>query len=339
MLRSLGAVLAVATFLSASHASAQSLEDFYRGKTVSLILGYPGSSANGTYARVIARHIGKHIPGNPNVIFRMMPGAGSLIAANHLFHVAPKDGTAMGLVAATIPLEALLAPGNIKFNPAEFSWIGRAAPSANVTFVRTTSPAKTIQDVFKRDVILAATGRSSTIAVYPSVLNNVVGTKFKLVMGYSGSGQSVLAMERGEVDGHTMSVDAVRSLHPDWLSERKVTFLVQYALSRHPDLKDVPTSWELGHNAEEQQILKLVANAAEIGKMIIAPPGMPADRVTALRRAFDATMKDPEFVTELKATRVDLDPLAGEDLQKLVTDLATLPPGIIDKVKALYPLN
>ena len=308
MLRSFGASLTAIVLLSSGAAGAQSHADFYRGKTVSVILGYPGGGSNGVYARVFARHIGKHIPGNPHVIFKSMPGAGSLIAANHLFHVAPRDGTAMGLISSTIALEELLAPGNIKFKSAQFNWIGRAAAGVNITFVNNSSPAKTIEDVFKRKVILGATGRSSTIAVYPSVLNSVIGTKFKLVMGYEGSAQAMLAMERGEVEGHTTSIEGVRTLHPDWLSEKKKTILVQYALRRHPELLDVPLSWELGRNPEEQQILKLVANAAEIGKMILAPPGMPANRVTVLRRAFDATMKDPAYAAELAASRVELGP-------------------------------
>ena len=339
MLRSLGTALTASILLSCASASAQSPADFYRGKTVSVILGYPGGGANGIYARVFARHIGKHIPGNPNVVYKAMPGAGSLVAANHLFHVAPKDGTAMGLVSSTIPLEELLAPGNVKFRSAQFNWIGRAAPGVNITFVMAKSPAKTIQDVFKREVILGATGRSSTIAVYPSALSSVVGTKFKLVMGYAGSTDAMLAMERGEVEGHTTSLEAVRAVHPAWLSEKKITMLVQYALKRHPELPDIPMSWELGRNPEEQQILKLVANAAEVGKMILAPPGIPADRVTALRRAFDATMKDPEFIAELAASRVELGPMAGEELQKLVADLAHVPPAMVDKVKTMYPLN
>ena len=339
MFRSLGVPLAVVIVLLPAAAAAQSVADFYRGKTVSLILGYPGGGSNGIYARAVARHIGRHIPGNPNVIFRSMPGAGSLVAANHLFHVAPKDGTALGFVSATIPLEELLGMGGVKFKSAEFNWIGRIAPGVNMTFVKDTSPVKSIQDVYKREVILGASGRSSTVFIYPAVLGNVIGAKFKMVLGYASSPEAMLAMERGEVEGHSTSLEVVRSLHPAWLSDKKITILVQYALTRHPELKDVPMSWELGRNPEEQQILKVVANATEVGKMIMAPPAMPADRVQALRRAFDLTMKDPEFVAELKANRVELGPMAGEDLQKLVVELGAVSPAILDKVKAIYPLN
>jgi tripartite-type tricarboxylate transporter receptor subunit TctC len=304
-----------------------------------VILGYPGGGSNGIYARAVARHIGKHIPGQPTVIYKSMPGAGSLVAANHLFNVAPKDGTALGFISATIPLEELLGVAGAKFKAAAFNWIGRIASGVNMTFVKDTSPVKSIADVYRREVILGASGRSSTVFIYPSVLGNVIGAKFKMVMGYPGSSEAMLAMERGEVEGHSTSLEIVRALHPTWLSDKKITVLVQYALKRHPELMDVPMSWELGRNPEEQQILKIVANATEVGKMIMAPPAMPADRVQALRRAFDATMTDPEFVAELKANRVELGPMSGEDLQKTVVELGAVSPAIIDKVKAIYPLN
>jgi tripartite-type tricarboxylate transporter receptor subunit TctC len=339
MFRSLGIPLAAVIALAPSGAMAQSVADFYRGKTVSVILGYPGGGSNGIYARAVARHIGKHIPGNPTVIMRAMPGAGSLIAANHLFNVAPKDGTALGFIAATIPLEELLGVAGAKFKSTEFNWIGRIAPGVNITFVKDTSPVKSIQDVYQREVILGASGRSSTVFIYPAVLGNVIGAKFKMVLGYAGSSEAMLAMERGEVEGHSTSLEIVRALHPAWLSDKKITVLVQYALTRHPALTDVPASWELGRNPQEQQILKIVANATEVGKMIMAPPGMPVDRVQALRRAFDATMKDPEFIAELNANRVELGPMPGEALQKLVAELGAASPDIIDKVKAIYPLN
>jgi tripartite-type tricarboxylate transporter receptor subunit TctC len=208
-----------------------------------------------------------------------------------------------------------------------------------MTFVSGKSPVKSIEDAYKREIILGASGRSSTVYVYPAVLANALGVKFKMVLGYASSPDAMLAMERGEVDGHSTSLEAVRALHPTWLSERKVNFLVQYSLRRHPELADVPMSWELGRTPEEQQMLKVVANASEVGKMILAPPGIPADRVTALRRAFDATVKDPEFLEELKANRVELDALSGEELQKVVVDLFATPAAMIDKIKTIYPLN
>jgi tripartite-type tricarboxylate transporter receptor subunit TctC len=318
---------------------AESIEEFYRGKTINMIIGYATGGSNDIYARTVARHIGKHIPGNPQVIPRNMPGGGSLVAANHIFNVAPKDGTTLALIAPTIPLEERLGVPNVKLKAGEFNWIGRVAPSVNMTFVLSTVPVKTIQDTFKREVILGASARSSTVAIYPAVLSNVIGAKFKLVMGYQSSTASMLAMERGEVEGHSTSLEVVRAVHPEWLPEKKVTPLVQYALKRHPELPNVPMSWELGRNDEEKQILRIVANATEVGKMILSTPNTPADRITALRRAFDATMQDEAFMAELKAQRVELGPMSGEELQKLVVEVGTVSPSIIDKVKAIYPVN
>jgi tripartite-type tricarboxylate transporter receptor subunit TctC len=228
---------------------------------------------------------------------------------------------------------------NVKLKTAEFNWIGRVAPSVNMTFVMSTVPVKTIQDTFKREILLGASARSSTVAIYPAVASNVLGAKFKLVMGYPSSTASMLAMERGEVDGHSTSLEVVRAVHPEWLPEKKIRPLVQYALNRHPELPDVPMTWELAQDDVDRQILRIVANATEVGKMILSTPDTPADRIQALRRAFDATMKDPAFQAELKSQRVELGPMSGEDLQKLVVELGTVSPAIIDKVKAIYPLN
>lgn len=340
--RSRGHVAAAAISLAAalpSAAQAQSLEEFYRGRQLNMVIGYPTGGSNDIYARAVARHIGKHIPGNPTVIPRNMPGGGSLVAANHVFNIAPKDGTTLSLIAPTIPLEERLGVANVKLKSAEFNWIGRVAPSVNMTFVMSTVPVKTIQDTFKREVLLGASARSSTVAIYPAVFANVTGARFKLVMGYPSSTASMLAMERGEVEGHSTSLEVVRATHPEWLPEKKITPLVQYALNRHPELPDVPMTWELAQNDVDRQILRIVANATEVGKMILSTPDTPADRIQTLRRAFDATMKDPAFQAELKSQRVELGPMPGEELQKLVVEVGVVSPAIIDKVKAIYPLN
>jgi tripartite-type tricarboxylate transporter receptor subunit TctC len=326
-------------FVLPTAAQAQSIEEFYRGKQLNMIIGYPTGGSNDIYARAVARHIGKHVPGNPTVIPRNMPGGGSLIAANHVFNVAPKDGTTLSLVAATIPLEERLGAPNVRFKVTEFNWIGRVAPSVNLTFVTSTVPVKSIEDTFKREILLGASARTSTVAIYPMVLANVIGAKFKMVMGYKSSSTAMLAMERGEVEGHSTSMEIVRSLHEDWIRDKKITILVQYALKRHPEMPDVPMSWELGRNEEEKQILRIVANATEVGKMILSTPDTPADRIQALRRAFDATVRDPAFLAELKASRVDVGPMPGEELQRLVAEVTNVSPAIIDKVKAIYPTN
>jgi tripartite-type tricarboxylate transporter receptor subunit TctC len=315
------------------------VEEFYRGKTINMIIGYPTAGANDSYARTLARHIGKYIPGQPRVIARNMPGSGSLIAANHVFNIAPKDGTVLSLLAATIPLEEALGASGVKFRSAEFNWIGRMSSSINVTIMKATSPVKSIKDAFTTEAILAATGRSATPSVYPSVLNNVVGTRFKIVMGYEGSIACMLAMERGEADGHSTSWDGVKSAHSDWLRDKKVNVIVQYGLKRHPELPDVPTSVELGRTAEETQVLRVIANATEVGKMVLTTPGVPPERVAALRRAFDATIKDPDYIAEMNQQKLEITPLSGEEMQKLVEEVGSVSPAIIERVKAIYPLN
>ena len=333
------ALLVAPNLVAPAGAQAQSVEEFYRGKTLNMIIGYPVAGANDRYARTIARHIGKHIPGNPKVISRNMPGGGSLIAANHLYSVAPRDGTVLSLLAATIPLEEALGTAGARFKSADFNWIGRMSSSINIMFTNKNSRVKTIKDAFTIEAILGGTGRSGTPTVYPSVLNNVLGMKFKVVAGYESSTAAMLAMERGEVDGHSTSLDGVKAAHLDWLTDKKINLLVQFGLQRHPDLIDVPLSIDLGRTPEEVQILRVVANATEVGKMVLTTPGVPADRIQALRRAFDATIKDPEYIADMDKQRLEITPLTGEEMQKLVAEVGTVSPSILEKVRAIYPLN
>ena len=330
-------VLAVIPALVASApAVAQTLEQFYRGKTIEMIIGYAPGGSNDIYARLVARHIGRHIPGAPNVVARNMPGAGSIIAGNFLYNIAPKDGTVLGLVSPTMPLDEKLGAQGVKFESSKFNWIGRVAPSTNIAFFWRTAPVQSTDDLFTKAATIGATGAGSTVAIYPTVLNNVLGAKLKLVMGYAGSPEAMLAMERGEVDGHSTSFDALRTSHPDWIEEGKVRIVVQFALTRHPQMPDVPTIVELARTDEQRKILRAVMNATEIGKMILSPPGQPAERVNALRLAFDQTMLDPEFAADVEKSRVERIPLNGEALQKLVEEVGNLSPEIAAKVKAIY---
>ncbi len=320
-------------------ALAQPIDNFYRGKTVTMVIGYPPAGANDVYARMVARHIGKHIPGHPSVVPRNMPGAGSLIAANHIFNVAPKDGTVLGLLVPSLPLEEALGASAVKFKSADFHWVGRIAPAPNITFIMSNSQVKSIADAFDKTAILGATGRSATNAIYPTVLNNVLGTKFKVVTGYEGSAAAMLAMERGEVEGHSATYDTLKTVHPDWLTQKKVNVVVQYSLHRHPELKDVPTSVELARNPEQTQILLAVSSASEIGKFVLTTPETPIDRVRTLRQAFDAMVKDPDFIADAQKLRIELGPLPGNELQRIVAAVAGMNPEIAAKVKAIYPLN
>jgi tripartite-type tricarboxylate transporter receptor subunit TctC len=335
-------VLGFAVFLALlgpAAAYAQSVEEFYRGKTINFVIGYPTAGPPDIYARLVGRHMGKYIPGNPNIIARNMPGAGSLIAANHVFNVAPKDGTTFALTSPTIPLEETLGVPQAKFRATQFNWIGRLATNPNITFVTNTSPVKTIKDAFDKVAILGATARSSTNAIYPFVLNNVLGTKFKVVTGYEGTAAVLLAIERGEVEGLSATYDGLKAQREEWLKTKKVNIVVQYLLRRHPELPDVPTSIEVASTPEQAVILRTVSSASEIGKFVLTTPEVPADRVAALRRAFDAMVKDPDFLAEAVKLRVEIDPLPGLELQKIVSETQGISADVVEKVKAIYPLN
>jgi tripartite-type tricarboxylate transporter receptor subunit TctC len=316
--------------------AAQTPEQFYDGKTIELVIGYPPAGSNDTYARLLARHLGKYIPGNQSVVPKNMPGAGSFLALGHIANVAPRDGTVIGIGAPTAPLDEKLGTPGVRFKTAELNWIGRVDSLINIVFMWKTSPVKTIADAQRIESTLSGTGAGSTVSIYPTVMNNVLGTKFKLIMGYRGSNEAQLAVERGEVEGHSTSWTAVKVAHPDWLPSKSITILVQFGLNRHPELPDIPTVVELARNDEERAILRAVMNATEVGTAFFTTPGVPADRVHALRRAFDATMKDPEFLAEAERTKLTINPMTGEELQRLVTEVSDLPPDLLDKVRAAY---
>jgi tripartite-type tricarboxylate transporter receptor subunit TctC len=322
----------------AGTASAQTPEQFYAGKTIDFVIGYPPGGSNDTFGRLLARHFGKHIPGKPTIVPKNQPGAGSFLAVNTIFNVAPKDGTVVGIGAPTIPLDEKLGTQGVRFKTAELNWIGRIDSLVNMVFMWKTSPVKTFADAQKIVSTLSGTGVGSTVSIYPTVMNNVFGTKFKLVMGYKGSNEAMLAVERGEVEGHSTSWTALKVAHPDWIRDANVAILVQFALKRHAELPDIPTAVDLARNDEERAILSAVMNATEVGTAFFTTPGVPPDRLTALRRAFDAAMQDPELLAEAQRINVGVSPMTGEDLQRLVVEVSQLPPALLDKVRAAYTM-
>jgi len=334
-----GAGLVALVISTSSPCAAQAPEQFYKGKQIELAIGYPPAGSNDVYARLLARHLGKHIPGSPTIVPQNRPGAGSFLTLGYVYNVAPKDGSVIGIGAPTAPLDEKLGTQGVRFKSAEFNWIGRIDSLINMVFLWHTSPVKTIEDAYKTEAKLSGTGVGSTVSIYPTVMNNVLGTKFKLIMGYKGSNDAQLAVERGEVEGHSTSWTAVKVAHPDWRPEKKINVVVQFSVKRHPEMADVPTVVELARNDEQRQILRAVVNAAEIGTAFFTTPGAPPDRVEALRRAFDATMKDPEFLAEAERTKLTVGPLAGEELQKLVAEVSSLTPELIEKVKAAYEMK
>jgi tripartite-type tricarboxylate transporter receptor subunit TctC len=316
--------------------AADSVEQFYKGKTVELIIGYATGGSNDTYARLLSMHMGSHIPGSPSVIVRNMPGAGSFVAVNQVYATSPRDGTVIGLGAPTMALDEKLGTTGVRFKTSELNWIGRTNSAVNIIMTWKTTPVKTIEDAYKRETTLSGTGAGSTVSIYPNVLNHVMGTKFKLIMGYRGSSEAMLAMERGEAEGHSTSWEAVKTAHPAWLTDGSINNILQFALKRHPEMPNVPTAIEIAKTDEQRAILSAVLNATEIGASFFTTPGVPADRLGALRKAFDDTMKDPELLKDAEKTRVDIQPLSGPEVQKLIASVADLAPGIVEKVRAAY---
>ena len=313
-------ILAAATLafsLTGGFAAAQTeVASFYKGKTLEMIVGYAPGSSNDIAARALARTIGKYLPGNPNVITRNMPGGGSFVAANYIFNVAPKDGTVLGLMAPTIAIDEKLGSDGVKFKTAQFNWIGRETTSVGATIVNSTTKINTIEDARSIEVTMAATGAGSTTAIYPNLLNNMVGLKFKIVMGYVGSNEALLAMERGEVDGHSTAWEQVTS--------------------QHPDLQNVPLATDLVKTEREKRVMSAVVAAADVGKSILTSPGVPAERVAALRAAFDQAVKDPDFVSDFQSSRIEVIPMKGVDLQKMIEDLGALPSDLVEDVRKVY---
>lgn len=337
--RSASFVAAAAIAMLTMPVAAQTPEQFYGGKSIDLVVGYPTGGSNDTWSRVLARHIGKHVPGKPNIIVKNMPGAGSFVALNNIANVLPKDGTIIGIGAPTAPLDEKFGTANVRFKTAELNWIGRIDSLINVVFMWHISPVKTFADAQKMQSTLSGTGVGSLVSIFPTVSNNVLGTKFKLIMGYKGSRAAQLAMERGEVEGHATSWTAVKVAHPDWRPTKKVSMLVQFAMNKHRELPEVPTIIEVARNDEQRAILRAVMNASEIGTAFFTSPGVPADRVAALRRAFDATMKDPEFVAETERLKLGFNPITGEELQKLIAEVSSLPPDMVAKVRAAWAVT
>src|SRR3954464_2587306 len=276
----------VTTILATGGGLAQAPDAAFANKTVTLVNGYPPGSGNDIIGRLVARHIGKHIPGQPRVVPQNMPGAGSYKAANYFYSVAPKDGAVVGSIAQPAATGELLGNSAGQFKTAKFNWIGRMSSYNNVSLGWYTSKVKSIAEAQKVESTIGATGVGSAVYIYPNVMNAVLGTKFKIVSGYEGTAQSALAMERGEVEGMSTGWFAVKSTKKDWLDNNKIRTLVQFMGERHPDPPHVPTIVELGRSDDEKQLFRLFANEGDIGKAILAPPDLPPATLATLRRAF-----------------------------------------------------
>ncbi len=331
-----GAVVLVSVAGTALPALAQTPEEFYAGKTVELYIGYSVGGGYDTYARLVARHIGKHIPGNPTVVPVNMEGAGSLRATNWLYNAAPKDGTVFGTFARGAAFEPLLGQGQAQYDATEFNWIGSANDEVSICAAWKTAEIASFEELREKELIVGGTGRAADTDTFPRVINGVFGTKMETISGYPGGNDITLAMERGEVQGRCgWSWSSVKSLHSDWVENGDINILVQLSLNKHPDLPDVPLIMDFVENDEQRQILELVFARQVMGRPFAAPPGVPEDRVEALREAFMATMEDPEFLAEAETAELEITAVSGADIQELVERTYEAPSAVVEQTKAL----
>ena len=295
------------------------VSDFYEGRQVRLLIGYSAGGGYDTYARLLARHLGKHIPGNPTIVPQNMPGAGSLTLANFLYNVAPKDGSVIGTFARGMAMEPLLTGQGTRFDAAEYSWLGSLNNEVSVCASWHTSEVKTMEDLETMELIVGGTGSGSDTDIFPTVIRNLLGVNMTLISGYPGGNDVLLAMERGEVDGRCgWSWSTMLSRNADWLAEGRINILVQVALAKHPDLPDVPLITEFAETDDEAMAMELIFSRQVMGRPYLAPPGIPADRHEALRRAFDATTRDPEFLADAERIQLELNPVSGEEIDALI---------------------
>ena len=327
----LGAVLCGTISLAAR---ADDVADFYKGKTITVYTGVGMGSSYGTNALMFANVFKTKIPGSPNVIAQAMPGAGGAKMVNYLYNAAPKDGTMIGFPLKYIAVNQALGQTGLKYDAAKFNYIGSLGPINSVIAMwAATTPAKTVDDARKKQAIMGSSGKSSETFITPTLMNNLLGTKFKIVAGYTGTAPIHVAMESGEVHGVAASWDSVKGDKPDWVRNKKVILLAQSGTKRNWDLQDLPTLLDLAKTPEQTDILRFFANGNAVGWMMMLPPGVPQDRVAALRKAFDATMKDPGYLKGIKDRNLDIDPMTGAEVEKLIKETLSLPSQTMAKVK------
>jgi hypothetical protein len=320
----------------AQPASSQSpAEPFYSGRKIDLIIGYTPGGTYDLYARLVARHMGKHIPGKPTIVPRNMPGGGSRVAATWVYEAAPRDGTVLATADQALPVEQAMGDKQLRIDTTRLNYIGNPIAGNNTTVTWHTSGVKTIDDARRVEVPVGATG-ASTSSQYPRAMNALLGTKFKIILGYPGANDINLAMERGEVAGKgSDSWTAWKATRPDWLRDKKINILVQIGLKKEPDLPDVPLMMDLAANPDDRAVLRLLSVSGTIGRPIFTTPEVPADRVRTLREAFQMTVRDPAFLEEAKAANIDLNPVSGEELQKLVGEIVATPRPIAERLHGI----
>jgi len=317
------------------NARADAVADFYRGRTVTLIIGYSAGGGYDAYGRVVARHLGKHIPGNPAVIAQNMPGAGSLRSANFLYNVAPKDGTTIAHFSRGLAMEPLIGTSATQFDARKFTWLGSGTDEVSVCALWHASPVKTWNDMLTTPFTVGGEGSGSDPDIFSAMVRNIFGVKLKLVSGYPGSAEVALAIERGEVDGRCgWSWSSLKLIRPDWIAGKRVNLVTQLALQKSPELPDVPLIFEFAGTDRQRQILRLVLSRQSMARPFAAPPDLPPERKDALRRAFDATMADADFLVEARQRGLEVNPVQGAEIDRLVGELYQTPADVLAEARA-----
>jgi tripartite-type tricarboxylate transporter receptor subunit TctC len=333
------AILSAASLLPGLLAGAPTLGDdgasFFKGREIKLVVGTGAGGGYDTYARLVSRFLGDHIPGRPTFIVQTMPGASGAKAVNWLYAAAPKDGSVIATFNNAMPFYQAVGQPGIRFKTEELSWIGSLSQVVNSIVVWHTTGIRTIEDAKRKEIVMGASGTGGTMASYPALLNGTLGTRFKIVTGYEAGAQVDLAMERGEVQGRGSNPwTSWKAVHPDWVQERKIVPLVQVGLKKDADLPDVPRLIDLAQNDEQRRMFEFVSANISMERPYAGPPAMAAERLAAYRRGFDAMLKDQGFIAVARQQNMDIDPLTGSEVESLVKSIVATPPEIVEKVKA-----
>src|SRR4051812_12687623 len=327
--------MGLAATSGAVQAQGAGVADFYRGKSLAMLIGYTSGGGYDIYARVLSKHMGHHIPGNPTIVPQNMPGAGSLRVANFLYNAAPKDSTALGMIGRGLAVEPLIGSSATQFDGRKFTWLGSGSDQVSLCATWHGSTIKTWDDMRAKAFTVAGEGSGSDPDMFATMLKNLMGVKLKLVSGYPGGPEMNLAMERGEVDGRCgWSWTSIKITRGEWVAEKRINLVLQMALHKNAELPEVPLVMDLATNDRERAILKLVLSRQQMGWPFLAPPDLPADRAQALRKAFDETMRDPEFIAEAKQRQLEVNPMSSTEIDTLVGELYATPPDIIAATKA-----
>lgn len=325
--------VAVAGILVPALAFAQTPEAFFKGRQVTMLVGAGAGGGYDVYSRVWAKHASRHIPGQPQIVPKNLPAAGGIAAANTLYNNSDRDGSVFAALPNGVSMDPLAGVAQARFKPLEMAWIGSIGKLQNVCATWHTSPVKTIAEARQRETIVAGAGATSNTAIMPRIINELLGTRFKVVAGYDPTGGLNMALERGEAEGICgLSWSTMKASRPHWIKDKLLNVIVQVGVDKLPDLPDVPSALDLVTDGASRQVLELILIRQEIGRPLVLPPGVPADRVAALRRAFEATLKDRAFLAEAERSGMEIEPLSGGEIEKMLAAAYSAPPSVVARM-------